>query len=100
MKKETRIGRDLDKRLGCMGAVTYNIQQVARRGIPDRLGCLNGKFFALEIKTCRENAEKRTGTTALQRYNVDKINRHGGFARFIYPENMDEVLDELFKWCK
>jgi hypothetical protein len=100
VKKETKIARIIDLKLDCMGAVRYNIQQVAMRGVPDRLGCIRGKFFALEIKTSKENADKKTGTTALQRYNVDKINRAGGFARFIYPENMEDVLRDLNEWCK
>lgn len=42
------------------------------KGVPDIIGCIDGKFFALELK-------RDKGTPSmLQEYNVDKIKKAGG----------------------
>ena len=49
----------------------------------------DGRWAVLEAKKSK-NARKRP----LQGYYVEKMNQ-GGFARFIYPENEEEILSEL-----
>ena len=96
MQAETQFGIKLDRRLKALDNCWFvNIQQVAIRGIPDRIGCLDGKFFALEMK--RDGKAKRA---KLQEYIVDKIKGAGGYAEFVYPENMEQVLKELEQWAK
>lgn len=91
MQAETLFGTKVDKQLKRLDNCWFcNIQQVAIRGIPDRLGCINGKFFALELK--KSKSAKRA---KLQQYVVQKINDAGGFAAFVYPENYKEVMEEL-----
>ena len=68
----------------------FSIQQIAIRGTPDKLGCLNGTFVALEYK--RSGEAKRS---ALQKRNIRKINEAGGYGRFVYPENWAPILQEL-----
>lgn len=59
------------------------------RGIPDYLGCVRGRFVALELKI-------ETGRpSALQTFIIGKINEAGGYARVVYPSNLDEVLREV-----
>ena len=41
-------------------------------GVPDIIGCINGKFFALELKATKGRASK------LQEYNINKIKEAGG----------------------
>ena len=64
------------------------------QGIPD-LTVLNGNTWAaLETKRSA-NAPHRPN----QDYYVEKMNDMS-FSRFIFPENEDEVLDELKHWFK
>lgn len=42
------------------------------KGIPDIVGCICGRFFALELK--RDNGKP----SALQLYNIEKIEQAGG----------------------
>lgn len=60
-----------------------------KQGIPDLLILHNGHWAALECKAS-ENASFRPN----QEYYIEKMNGMS-FARVIFPENMEEVLDEM-----
>jgi hypothetical protein len=62
------------------------IQQVSIRGTPDMLGCVNGHFVALELKT---NTGKQS---KLQTYTLSKIIKAGGYAIELNPDNFERVM--------
>lgn len=59
------------------------------QGIPDLLILYQNKWAALE---CKKNAEAKKQPN--QEYYIRKMNNMS-FARFIYPENKEEVIYEL-----
>lgn len=61
------------------------------QGIPDLLVLYKNRWGSLEVKKSAK-ASKRPN----QEYYVGKMNDMS-FARFICPENKEEVLNELFK---
>ena len=71
----------------------FKTQQIATIGIPDILGCVNGRFVAIELKRDQREAGKRQH--ALQRYVIGLINEAGGYATLCYPENFHEVLAKI-----
>lgn len=66
------------------------IQQVAIRGTPDFLCCVNGSFVALELKK-----DDKQELDALQKYKLAQIENAGGLGLKITPENWLEVFDNL-----
>lgn len=56
-----------------------------RAGVPDIVGCLNGRFFAIEAKAGKGK------TTALQERELKKIKEAGGLALVVNEENLNEL---------
>lgn len=59
------------------------------QGLPDLLFLIDDKWLALEVKR-DEKAKKQPN----QKWYIDKMNEMS-FARFIYPENAEEIFDEI-----
>lgn len=74
------------------GCLTFKMDQV--QGIPDVLVLYGDKWASLECKKSA-NAKKQPN----QEYYVGLMNEMS-FSRFIYPENKEEILDELCKAFK
>jgi Holliday junction resolvase len=54
-------------------------------GIPDIVGCYNGKFFAIE---CKAGMNK---PTPLQEKNLNSIKATGGITLVVNEDNIDDV---------
>ena len=84
---KTQLISDLEKRFP--GCIVVHLDPTEIQGIPDLLVLYKDKWAALEGKKSA-NAPHRPN----QDYYVDLMNEMS-FASFIYPENKEEVLDEL-----
>lgn len=62
------------------------------QGFPDWTILYKDKWAVLEAKRAK-NAEKQPN----QEYYVDKLNNMS-FSRFVYPENSEEVLEDISKY--
>jgi len=66
------------------------ISQVATRGTADYHGCVNSFMIALELKT-----DEKAPSTVLQHHKLRRVEKAGGYAAMIYPENEAEILADL-----
>lgn len=91
-KFQAKLIKDIKERLpNCM--VLKNDPSYIQ-GIPD-LTIFNGdKWACLENKRSENSVHQPN-----QDYYIDKLNRMS-FARFIYPENRDEVFNDLINYLE
>lgn len=64
-------------------------QEVGRRGIPDCIGCVNGKFFAVELKTDEGRLDP------LQSVTLNEIRESGGKVWILRPANFNNFKKEF-----
>lgn len=84
---QDKLRKDLESMFpGCM---IFKMDQI--QGIPDLLVLYQDKWASLECKKSA-NATKQPN----QEHYVGKMNEMS-FSRFIYPENKEEVLSELYQ---
>ena len=88
---ESKFQADLKKELQTRfpGCIVTKLDSSYIQGIPDLLVLYKDKWATLECKKSA-NAKKQPN----QPYYVDKMNEMS-FSRFIYPENKEEILNEL-----
>lgn len=91
MKKESKFQSELIKELKerFEGCIVMKLDSGYIQGIPDLLVLYKKKWATLECKRTA-NANKQPN----QEYYVDKMNKMS-FSRFIFPENKEEVLNDL-----
>ena len=89
-KPETRFKRKIRPQLERLPFSWWvKVQQVAIAGTPDFLGCIRGKFVAIELKVGSGKLSK------LQTYNLDRIFSARGLALVATPENWPKIYDSL-----
>lgn len=89
--RESDFQKDLIKEIKQRfpGAIVMKNDASYIQGIPDLIIVYKNKWATLECKIST-NASKRPN----QEHYVDKMNQMS-FSRFIYPENKEEVLNDL-----
>lgn len=90
-KLERDFQRDLIKELKDIfeGCIVMKNDSSYIQGIPDLIVLFEDRWAALEVKKSRTASHRPN-----QEYYVDKMDDMS-FARFVYPENKEDVLDEL-----
>lgn len=96
MKLESDFQSKLKKELKetFPGCIITKLDSNDVQGIPDLLILYKNKWATLENKRS-EKSDHRPN----QDYYVDKMDKMS-FSRFIYPENKDEVLNDLKKFLE
>lgn len=64
------------------------------QGFPDILIINDSKWAVLEFKKSEKDRNSKNGPRPNQEYYISRLGKMS-FAKFIYPENKEEVLDEL-----
>ncbi len=89
--KENKFQAGLKKKLRMMfpECIVTKLDSSDIQGIPDLLVLYKDKWAALEVKK-----EAKASHRPNQDYYVEKMNEMS-FSRFIFPENEEDVLNEL-----
>lgn len=89
--RESKFERDLMNEINSLfpGCVILKNDANLLQGFCDRLILYGPRWAALEVKAS-EDAEQQPN----QEYYVDLLGSMG-YASFVYPENKEQVLDEL-----
>lgn len=89
--KESSFQHKLIERLKVIfpGCIIMKQDSGYLQGVPDLIILYNDKWATLECKRSETSARQPN-----QEYYVDKMNQMS-FSRFVYPENVEEVLYEL-----
>jgi Holliday junction resolvase len=86
---EKTVQKTILNYLDSIGAYTVKTITTNKKGTPDILACLNGRFIAIEVK----DKGKLRNVTKLQQYNIDDINAKGGLA--FVADSVDMVKQYL-----
>lgn len=91
MNKESKFQADLIKRLSCEfpGCIILKNDPNYIQGIPDLSIFYKNRWAMLECKRSAKEAHQTNQDEYIEQ--ADKMS----FARFVYPENVEEVIDEL-----
>ena len=84
---QSKLIKELKERFP--GCLVTKLDSSHIQGIPDLLVLWNDKWAVLKCKRSRNEKHQPN-----QDYYVDRLNEMS-FSRFIFPENKEEVLDEL-----
>jgi len=80
---EQQIQAKILKYLKSIGAYTIKTIVSNRKGIPDIIACIDGNFYAFEIKT------NKGKVSPLQEYELSKIKRAGGISSLV--RNVEDI---------
>ena len=76
---------ELRKQVPKMWYLKVHGDPMQKRGVPDFLLCINGKFVAIEFKIFRYGLK----ITPLQEHEIDKIHKAGGIALVVFRRERD-----------
>ena len=70
------------------------------QGFPDISIHYNGTTAFLECKKDQRTARSKSGTQPNQEEYLDRLTNKGFYAKFVYPENKEEILHDLERLFK
>lgn len=89
--RENKYQSDLIKKISALYPQSMVLKNDPNyiQGVPDLIVLYNDLWAMFEVKASRKASHRPN-----QEYYIAKLN-HMGFARFVYPENEEEVLRDL-----
>lgn len=89
---EQQIQKKIITYLEKEGCYVVKVMSASKSGVPDILGCYEGVFFGIEVKTPTTS----NNVSKLQEYNLDKIIESGGHSLVAWNvEQVEEFLGGL-----
>ncbi len=89
MATEQQLQKKIITYLEKEGCYIVKVISATKAGVPDILGCYEGVFFGIEVKT----PKTASNVSKLQDYNLDKISLAGGHSLVAWE--LDQVKEFL-----
>ena len=84
---KNKLMRALDK---IPNTYYFTVSEPSRRGLPDMVACIKGRFFGIEFKA---TPPPHYGSRVkLQKENMNRINKADGIGVFVHPQNLDHFI--------
>jgi Holliday junction resolvase len=85
---ESKVQKKILDYIGSVGYVV-KIISATKSGVPDTIACINGKFYAFEIKRSEDEE-----ASPLQEYNIEQIEKAGGHAFVVWSvKQVKEIIN-------
>lgn len=92
MATEQQIQKKITTYLESQGCYVVKVVSATKSGVPDILGCYEGVFFGIEVKT----PKTASNVSKLQEYNLDKIREADGHSLVAWDvEQVEEFIGGL-----
>jgi len=92
MATEQQIQKKITTYLEKEGCYVVKVISATKSGVPDILGCYEGVFFGIEVKT----PKTKNNVSKLQEYNLDKIQESGGHSLVAWEvEQVEDFIKGL-----
>jgi len=89
-KRENKVERYLDERVGKLGGITRKWVSPGRDGVTDRIVIINGAVWFVEVKTTGGKLSQ------CQIREHDQLMRNGANVRTVYGrDGVDEFIEEV-----
>jgi len=89
---EQQIQKKITAYLEDQGCYVVKVVSATKAGVPDILGCYEGVFFGIEVKT----PKTANNVSKLQEYNLDKIREADGHSLVAWSvEQVEEFIEGL-----
>lgn len=92
MAAESKIQKKIITYLEQEGCYIVKVISATKSGVPDIIGCYEGIFFGIEVKT----TTTKGNVSKLQEYNLDKIVSSGGHSLVAWElEQVEDFIKGL-----
>lgn len=89
---EKKIQKKITDYLKSKGIYIVKVINGTRAGVPDIIGCYNGQFIGIEVKT----PSTKTNVSPLQKYNLNEISKAKGISLVAWDlEQVKELIEGL-----
>lgn len=90
--KEQQIQKKIINYLESKGCYVVKVISATKAGVPDIIGCYEGVFFGIEVKT----PKTASNVSKLQEYNLDRIREADGHSLVAWTvEQVEEFISGI-----
>lgn len=97
LRRESKFEKDCIKKLRSLPNSFWPPKEAIATivGLPDRVGCVNGRYISIEFKRSEREYRTTQTKTNIQEYTRREIERAGGLGLFCWPEIWEKTYQTI-----